>query len=86
MNGFLGELIGTMILIVFGIGVGAGVNLKKAYANGANWTLIAIDWGLAVALGVYVAGKLGSMGHLNPAVTISFAIFGLFHGMMFYHI
>lgn len=78
MRGFLGELIGTMILIVFGIGSGAGLNLKKAYGNGANWTLITIDWGLAVALGVYVAGKIGSMGHLNPAVTISFAIFGLF--------
>lgn len=74
MRGFLGELIGTMILIVFGIGSGAGLNLKKAYGNGANWTLITIDWGL----GVYVAGKIGSMGHLNPAVTISFAIFGLF--------
>ncbi|WP_283579513.1 MIP/aquaporin family protein [Ligilactobacillus aviarius] len=78
MRGFLGELIGTMILVVFGIGSGAGLNLKKAYGNGSNWTLITIDWGLAVALGVYVAGKIGSMGHLNPAVTISFAIFGLF--------
>ena len=78
MRGFLGELIGTMILIVFGIGSGAGLNLKKAYGNGANWTLITIDWGLAVALGVYVAGKIGSMGHLNPAVTIGFALFGFF--------
>lgn len=78
MNGFLGELFGTAVLIVFGVGCGAGVNLKKSYANGQGWLYISIAWGLAVAFGVYVAGALGSLGHLNPAVTIGFALFGFF--------
>lgn len=78
MNGFLGELFGTAVLIVFGVGCGAGVNLKKSYANGQDWLYISIAWGLAVAFGVYVAGALGSLGHLNPAVTIGFALFGFF--------
>lgn len=78
MSGFWGELFGTAVLIVFGVGCGAGVNLKKSYANGQNWWYISIAWGLAVTFGVYVAGAFGSLGHLNPAVTIGFAIFGFF--------
>lgn len=35
-------------------------------------------WGMAVTFGVYVAGNFGSQGHLNPAVTLGFAAFGLF--------
>lgn len=72
MDGFLGELMGgTMILIVLGTGCGAAVNLKKNYAHGSNWLFITIAWGgLAVTFGVYVAGSVGSQGHLNPAVTI----------------
>lgn len=33
-------------------------------------------WGLAVTFGVYVAGQFGSDGHLNPVVTVGFALFG----------
>ena len=78
MNGFLGELMGTMILIVLGTGCGAAVNLKRNYAHGSNWLFITIAWGLAVTFGVYVAGSVGSQGHLNPAVTIALAVFGKF--------
>ena len=69
---------GTMILIVLGCGACASVNLKQSYGRGSNWWYISISWGLAVTMGVYVAGFLGSQGHLNPAVTIPYAIFGLF--------
>ncbi|KRK47255.1 hypothetical protein FC96_GL000525 [Secundilactobacillus kimchicus JCM 15530] len=78
MNGFIGEFFGTMILILLGAGTGASINLKKAYAKGSDWTYVTISWGLAVTMGVYVAGLLGSDGHLNPAVTIGFALAGLF--------
>lgn len=39
-------------------------------------TFICLAWGLAVTFGVYVAGQFGSDGHLNPAVTVGFALFG----------
>ncbi|KRM87614.1 MIP/aquaporin family protein [Lacticaseibacillus thailandensis] len=78
MSGFLGEFLGTMVLIVFGVGSGAATNLKGNYARHQNWTFIALAWGLAVTFGVYVAGQFGSQGHLNPAVTIGFAAFGFF--------
>lgn len=78
MSGFIGEFFGTLILIVLGVGTMASVNLKKAYAHGSDWTYVSIAWGLAVTMGVYVAGTLGSQGHLNPAVTIGFAAFGFF--------
>ena len=78
MNGFSGEFFGTLILILIGCGCSASVNLKKNYATGSNWWFVCASWGLAVTMGVYVAGFLGSQGHLNPAVTIPFAIYGLF--------
>ena len=78
MNGFIGEFFGTLILILLGTGTGAGINLKKSYATGSNWTFVSLAWGMAVTMGVYVAGMLGSDGHLNPAVTIGFAAFGFF--------
>ena len=78
MNGFLGEFLGTMILIVLGVGCGAGISLNKAYAKGQGWLFVTLAWGMAVTFGVYVAGQFGAQGHLNPAVTIGFAAFGFF--------
>ncbi|WP_042222237.1 MIP/aquaporin family protein [Oceanobacillus manasiensis] len=77
MSEFLAELIGTMILIIFGGGVVGGVVLKKTKAEGAGWVVITIGWGLAVALGVYAVGNF-SGAHLNPAVTLGFASIGEF--------
>lgn len=78
----IGEFLGTMVLILFGDGCVAGVLLFGAGGvtdpNGAatplwtNWMVIALGWGVAVMLGVYVAGTL-SGAHLNPAVTVAFA-------------
>lgn len=72
---FLGELLGTMTLIIFGDGVVAGVLLKDSKAEGAGWLAITTAWGLAVMAGIFVAIATGSKdAHLNPAVTIAFAI------------
>lgn len=77
MTPFLGEVIGTMILIIFGGGVVGGVLMKKSKAEGAGWIVITVGWGLAVTMGVYAVGN-SSGAHLNPAVTIGFATIGDF--------
>lgn len=74
---FLAELIGTMLLIIFGGGVVAGVVLKKSKAENSGWIVITVGWGLAVAVAVYVVGQF-SGAHINPAVTIALASIGLF--------
>lgn len=80
-HGFVGELVGTMILIAIGCGVGAGLNLNKTYSSHQkDWFYVAFAWGLAVTMGVYAAGSLGSLGHLNPAVTLAFAADQTFPG------
>ncbi|WP_210366159.1 MIP/aquaporin family protein [Bacillus sp. REN3] len=77
MTAFMGELIGTMILIVFGAGIGAGASLKKTYSNSPGWIVITLAWGLAVTMGVFAVGSI-SGAHLNPAVTLALAIDGSF--------
>ncbi|MCM3668247.1 aquaporin family protein [Mesobacillus maritimus] len=77
MTPFVGELVGTMILIVFGAGIGAGSSLSKSYAQNAGWIVITLAWGLAVTMGVFAVGSV-SGAHLNPAVTIALALNGDF--------
>ena len=77
MTPFWGEVIGTMILIIFGAGIGAGSTLKGSYAKDAGWIVVTIAWGLAVTMGVFAVGSV-SGAHLNPAVTIGLAFNGDF--------
>lgn len=77
MSEFLAELIGTMILIIFGAGVVGGVVLKKSKAEDSGWVVVTIGWGLAVAMGVYAVGSFTG-AHINPAVTLGFAAAGEF--------
>lgn len=77
MTPFVGEMIGTMILIVFGAGIGAGASLKNSYSNNPGWIVITIAWGLAVTMGVFAVGSV-SGAHLNPAVTLALALNGDF--------
>ncbi|WP_225836566.1 MIP/aquaporin family protein [Streptomyces sp. NK08204] len=70
---FVGEVIGTAILILFGAGVCAAVTLKHSKARAAGWIVIAFGWGFGVLAGAYTAAPL-SGGHLNPAVTIGIAV------------
>jgi glycerol uptake facilitator protein len=73
---FLGELCGTMTLILLGNGVVACVSLKGSYGEGSGWIVITTGWGLAVICAVLVALAVGSDAHLNPAVTIGVSIAG----------
>jgi glycerol uptake facilitator protein len=75
MSPFLGEFIGTMLLIIMGNGVVANVVLNKTKGNNSGWIVITFGWAMAVFLGVYASTKLGGGGHLNPAVTIAMAAF-----------
>ena len=78
MSPFLGEFIGTMLLIIMGDGVVANVVLNKTKGNNSGWIVITFGWAMAVFLGVYASTSLGGSGHLNPAVTIAMATFSDF--------
>jgi len=72
---WLGEFLGTFILILLGNGVNASVTLRKTYAQNAGWMVVATGWAIAVLCGVLTAQAFGSPGaHLNPAITLSAAI------------
>lgn len=79
MSALLGEYIGTMILILLGNGVVAGVVLSKSKSQNGGWIVIAFGWGFAVTLAVYVSTRF-SGGHLNPAVSLAVLMQG---GMSF---
>ncbi|GAA1882578.1 MIP/aquaporin family protein [Streptomyces durmitorensis] len=70
---FVGEIIGTAILILFGAGVCAAVTLNYSKAKASGWIVIAFGWGFGVMAGAYTAAPL-SGGHLNPAVTLGIAV------------
>jgi glycerol uptake facilitator protein len=72
---FFGEFIGTLVLILLGDGVVAGVLLKRSKAENSGWIVITAGWAFAVFCGVLTAIACGSPGaHLNPAVTIAVAV------------
>jgi glycerol uptake facilitator protein len=67
----LGEFLGTLVLLLLGNGVVAGVLLDRSKAFGAGWMAITTGWALAVFAGVSVALALGAPAELNPAVTFA---------------
>jgi len=74
---WMGEFLGTMILVLLGDGVVAGVLLKRSKAEGSGWMVITAGWAFAVMAGVFTAIACGSSdAHLNPAVTLGFAFRG----------
>ena len=77
MSAYLGEVIGTMILIILGGGVVGGVLLNKSKAQNSGWIVITFGWGLAVAMAIYAVGGI-SGAHINPAVTLGLAAVGEF--------
>jgi glycerol uptake facilitator protein len=74
---FMGEVVGTAVLILLGDGVVAGVLLSKSKAQNSGWIVITWAWGLAVLMGVLTSiAVTDGVAHLNPAVTIGFAAVG----------
>jgi len=78
MSPFLGEYVGTALLIILGNGVVANVVLSKTKGNNGGWIVITFGWAMAVFVGVFASNHLGGSGHLNPAVTLAVAWFADF--------
>jgi glycerol uptake facilitator protein len=77
MSPFLGEFIGTALLIILGDGVVANVLLSKTKGNNSGWIVISFGWAMAVYVGVFVSAPY-SGAHLNSAVTLGLAAAGTF--------
>jgi glycerol uptake facilitator protein len=75
MQAYLGEFIGTMLLILLGDGVVAGVLLRNSKAENSGWIVITWGWAIAVAVAVYCVAQF-SDAHINPAVTLGVAVTG----------
>ena len=72
---WFGEFMGTLVLVLLGNGVCAGVTLRKSYAADAGWMVVTTGWALGVLCGVLVAQAFGSPGaHINPAITLALAV------------
>jgi glycerol uptake facilitator protein len=72
---FMGEFMGTLVLVLLGDGVVANVLLKKSKGENSGWIVIATAWGLAVVAGICTAVACGSpAAHINPAVTLASAL------------
>jgi glycerol uptake facilitator protein len=72
---FMGELLGTMMLIILGDGVVACVLLQESKGQNSGWIVITAGWAFAVLAGVMVAIAAGSPdAFINPAVTLGFAM------------
>lgn len=76
---FIAELLGTMVMILFGCGVVAMVVLfantdssAPAQLVNGGYTNITIGWGFAVLFGIFISGTI-SGAHMNPAITIALA-------------
>jgi glycerol uptake facilitator protein len=68
VNDVLGEFLGTMVLILLGDGVVAGVLLNRSKAKDAGWVAVTAGWAFAVMAGVYTARAVGGpdVGYINP--------------------
>lgn len=72
---WFGEFMGTLVLILLGDGVVAGVLLKKSKAENGGWMVITAGWAFAVMCGVFTAIACGSPhAHLNPAISFAAAV------------
>ncbi len=77
MTPFVGEIIGTALLVLLGNGVVANVVLEGTKGQNAGWIVITWGWGMAVFVAVFTVAAF-SGAHLNPAVSLGLAIAGKF--------
>ena len=77
MSPFVAEILGTMLLVLFGDGVVANVVLSRSKGQNSGWIVITAGWAFAVTIAVY-AVNAASGAHLNPAVKIAMAAIGKF--------
>jgi glycerol uptake facilitator protein len=75
MSPFWGEFIGTGMIIILGQGVVSNVVLQKSKGYNSGWIVISFGWAMGVFVGVYCSAA-ASKAHLNPAVTLAFAVLG----------
>jgi glycerol uptake facilitator protein len=74
MSPYLGEFMGTLVLVLIGNSTVANVVLKKTLGSGSGWLVIISGYGLGVVTGIFAAIAFGSTGaHINPAVTLAVA-------------
>jgi glycerol uptake facilitator protein len=76
VNGFQGEFLGTMILILLGDGVVAGVLLNRSKAQNGGWIVITAGWAFAVMAGVFTARAFGGKGFINPVGPLAALVLG----------
>ena len=75
MSVYLGEFIGTIILVLLGDGVCCNVNLEKSGFKGGGAVHILIGWGMAVMVPAFAMSSFtGCPSAFNPAVTIGIAL------------
>lgn len=74
---YIGEFVGTCLLVLMGNGICANVNLKKSWFKDAGPIFITIGWGFAVMIPAFIFGA-ASNAHFNPVFTIAFALDGSF--------
>ena len=77
MNDVLGEFLGTMILVLLGDGVVAGVLLGRSKAKDAGWGVVTTGWAFAVMAGVYTARAVGAPGFINPVGPVAGVVTGV---------
>jgi glycerol uptake facilitator protein len=79
MENFMGELLGTMVLIILGDGVVANVLLARSKGENSGWIVITTGWAIAVMVGVFTAITAGApQADINPAVTLGKTIMGTY--------
>src|SRR5882672_7697408 len=71
LSPWFGEFMGTLVLILLGDGVVAGVLLKKSKAENSGWIVITAGWAFAVLCGIFTAKAFGGSGAINPVGPIA---------------